>query len=56
MPSLADRLLEQCRREEFLRAANADFAAIKRDPEVWTEVLRERIYWDQITSDGLSEK
>ena len=44
------------RRENFLHAANADFAALKRNPKAWKEELRERKLWEQTLADGLASK
>jgi hypothetical protein len=56
MQSVLDRALEQYRRERFLRAANADFAALKRDSKAWNQELRDRELWDQTDADGISKK
>jgi len=56
MQSVLDRVLERYRREKFLRAANADFAALRNDPSVWKDELRERDLWEQTSSDGLTKK
>jgi hypothetical protein len=50
--SVLDRALERYRRERFLRAANADFAALKQDAKSWTQELRERELWEQTLEDG----
>jgi hypothetical protein len=47
MQSVLDRALERYRREKFLRAANADFEALRCDPEAWKEELQERESWEQ---------
>jgi predicted transcriptional regulator len=44
------------RRENFLHAANADFAALKRNPKAWMEELRERKLWEHALADGLAKK
>jgi hypothetical protein len=56
MQSVLDRAIEQYRRERFLRAANADFAALKQDAKSWKQELRDRELWDQTLSDGLSKE
>ena len=56
MQSVLDRAIERYRREKFLRAANADFEALKRDPKAWREELRERELWEQTLADGLAKK
>lgn len=52
MQSVLDRALERYRRERFLRAANADFTALKQDAKSWKQELRERELWEQTSSDG----
>jgi len=56
MQSVIDRALEGYRREKFLRAANADFAALKCDPKAWKEELRDRDVWEQTSADGLAKE
>jgi predicted transcriptional regulator len=56
MQSVLDRALEQYRGEKFLRAANADFAALKQDAKSWKQELRDRELWEQTLADGLSKK
>ena len=56
MQSVLDRALERYRRDRFLRAANADFAALRHDHSAWKEELRDREHWDQTLSDGLTKE
>ena len=56
MQSVLDRAIERYRREKFLRDANADFEALKRDPKAWKEELRERALWEQTLGDGIDRK
>ena len=56
MQSVLDRALERYRREKFLRAANADFAALRNDHSAWKDELRERELWEQTSSDGLAKE
>ena len=56
MQSVLDRALERYRRERFLHAADADFAALKQDATSWKQELRERELWEQSLPDGLSEE
>jgi hypothetical protein len=56
MQAVLDKALERYRRETFLRAANADFAALKNDPKAWKKELRERELWDQTLADGLAKE
>jgi hypothetical protein len=56
MQAVLDSAIERYRRERFLHAANADFAALKRNPKAWKEELRERGLWEQTLADGLAKK
>jgi hypothetical protein len=56
MQSVLDRALEGYRRDRFLRAANADFAALQGDAKAWKEELGERELWEQTVADGISGK
>lgn len=56
MQSVLDQALERYRRERFLRAANADFAALKQDAKSWKQELRERELWEQTLEDGLPKE
>ncbi len=56
MRAVLDRAIESYRREKFLRDANADYAALKRDEKAWKEELRQRAIWKQTASDGLSRE
>jgi ribosomal protein L22 len=55
MQSVLDRVIEIYRRDRFLRAANADFAALKSDPKAWKKELQERELWDRALPDGLDQ-
>lgn len=56
MQSVLDRALEQYRRERFLRAANADFSALRQDAKSWKQELRDREQWEETLGDGLSNE
>jgi len=55
MQSVLDKAIERYRRERFLRAANADFAALKRNAKAWKQELREREFWELTAADGLAK-
>jgi hypothetical protein len=40
-------------RRAFLEGVNADFAALRSDPQKWKAELAERAAWDATLSDGL---
>lgn len=56
MQAVLDMALERYRRERFLRAANADFEALRRDKKAWKEELRERQVWERTSADGLDKE
>ena len=56
MQAVLDTAIERYRRERFLHAANADFAALRSDPKAWKEELKERELWEHTLADGLAEK
>ena len=56
MQSVLDKAIESYRREEFLRAANRDYAALRRNAKGWKEELRARELWEQTSSDGIDKK
>ena len=56
MQAILDKAIESYRREEFLRAANREYAALRRNAKGWNESLRERELWDQTLGDGLDKK
>jgi hypothetical protein len=55
MQSVLDSAIERYRREMFLRGANADFAALKRDRKAWKQELHDRELWDRTVADGISK-
>ena len=54
--TVLDDAIERYRRERFLRAANADFAALKADPKSWKQELHDRELWEKTVSDGISQE
>jgi len=48
-----DRAVELYRRERFLKAANAEFAALKEDRRGWKQYSDEREAWERTLGDGL---
>ena len=48
------RRIEQRRRDAFVRAANADFTALRKDPAAWEKEFAERELWDQTLLDGIT--
>ena len=56
MQAVLDRAIERYRREQFLRAANAEYQALRGDSKAWAEEMRERALWEQTDADGLDPK
>lgn len=53
MQTILDLAVEAYRRQSFLEALNADFAALRAKPEEWAEEMEERKLWEQTLADGL---
>jgi hypothetical protein len=47
------KAVETYRRRAFLEGLNADFAALRNDPEAWAEEQAERAAWDATLADDL---
>lgn len=56
MHAILDKALEHYRRENFLRAANADFEALRCDAKAWNDELQERELWENTLGDGLAKE
>ena len=53
MQAIVDKAIEEYRRKRFLEAVNADYAALRADPEAWAEHQKELALWDCTLMDGL---
>jgi len=53
MAEVLDKALDAYRRQVFVDAVNAGYAALRADPEAWAEHLAERKLWDATLMDGL---
>lgn len=53
MQAVVDRAVEAYRRQKFMEAANASYAAFRADPEAWAEYQKELALWDCTLMDGL---
>jgi hypothetical protein len=51
--AIIERLVKQEEERHFWAQVNADFAALRADPEAWAEELHERALWDGTLMDGL---
>ena len=47
------KAIESYRRQIFVEGLNADFAALRANPEAWKEELAERAAWDSTLADDL---
>jgi hypothetical protein len=56
MQSVLDRVLERYCRGKFLRAANADFEALRCGSKLWQEELEERSSGKQTLADRLAKE
>jgi hypothetical protein len=56
MQSVLDCAIERYRRDRFLRAANADFAALKADGKAWRQELHNRKLREKTVADGISKE
>lgn len=53
MQAILDKAIEAYRRQFFLTEVNKAYAALRQDPEVWSQVEKERMEWDATLEDGL---
>jgi hypothetical protein len=56
MAAVPEKAIERCRRQKFLEAANAAYAALKANREKWKEEIAERELWGRANADGLRDK
>ena len=56
MQRILDQAVEDYRRKRLLERANADYAALRGNPEAWKEELTERAEWEATVSDGLDDE
>ena len=50
-----EQAVEQRKRQQFLEQLNADFAALRADPEAWAEELEERRLFEGTLMDDLED-
>ena len=55
MQQLLARAVEAYRRKLILEQTNAAYGALRKDPEAWAEMLKERAEWDATLLDGLED-
>jgi predicted transcriptional regulator len=51
--AVPEQAIEEFRRERFLEAVNAGYAALRADPEAWADWQKELAVWDCTLMDGL---
>ncbi len=56
MQAVLEKAIEHYRRQRFLEATNAAYAALRHDPERWREELEERAAWEATLADGLEDE
>ena len=55
MQAVVEEAIDLYRRHCFLEGVNAAYAALRKDPEAWSEITKERAMWDATLADGLLE-
>jgi hypothetical protein len=53
MQAILDKAIEAYRRQFFLTEINEAYATLRQDPDVWSQVEKERAEWDATLEDGL---
>lgn len=56
MPDLLASSVDALERDLFLDRANDAFAALRADPDLWSEELEERRAWEGTVGDGSLEE
>jgi hypothetical protein len=56
MTDVVAEAIERLRHEDLLRRTNEAYAALRRNPDAWQDLLRERAEWDATLADGLEEE
>jgi hypothetical protein len=52
MEAKLEKAMERYRRQRFLEAANASYAALKVNRKKWKQEIAERELWDRTNADG----
>ena len=53
MQAILDKALTEYQRKRFFEQLNADYEALRADPEAWAEYQSELALWDATLMDGL---
>jgi len=56
LQTILKEAIDSYRRQQFLKDANAAFAALRSDPEAWQEEQLERELWDRTGGDDLEQE
>jgi hypothetical protein len=56
MATILKNAIERHRRQKFLEAANASYAALKANRKKWEEEIAERELWDRTNADSVKDK
>jgi hypothetical protein len=49
-------IISDAERQRFLADVNADFAALRNNPDAWQDEQAERAMWDCTLADGLADE
>ena len=53
IPEILDKAVEEYRRKIFFEGVDRDYAALKADPQAWSQEVQERELFDNTLMDGL---
>ncbi|MBI3923518.1 MAG: toxin-antitoxin system protein [Armatimonadetes bacterium] len=53
LQQVLDQAVEHYQRHRLLEQINADYAALRQDPDAWEGLQQERAAWDATLMDGL---
>jgi len=56
MTTILEKAIEEYRRIQFLRKANAAVARLRKDRKAWKEEQKERAAWDATHRDALEDE
>ncbi len=56
MITVLEKAVDEYRRTQFLRKANAAFARLRKDRKAWKEERKERTAWERTLADALEDE
>ena len=56
MQALIEQAVEEYKRRRMFEKANAVYAELRSNPEVWKKIVAERAVWEGTLADGLREE